>query len=579
MSMQPGVDTVSPSPPVTVLPAVLDGGRAVEPTLWNIGAALARAARTPGPGRIEYLRADGTRLRQDYPALLEQAGRLLGGLRQAAEQAARGEGSGAGLVPGATVVLQISNEPDLLAAFWACVLGGYVPVPVRSVGGERDRPETEQVLLAVCDLLDDPWVVTGRTGGRTGRPPAGRWLGDVEDLAVLLLTSGSTGRPKAVMLTHRNILSRCAATAAVNGLTPGERSFNWMPLDHVGGLVMFHVRDVYLRCTQVHAPMRWILADPTRWLDGMHTHRSTVTWAPNFAFGLVVDHAAQLRDRRWDLSSLRYIMNGGEPVKPRTAARFLSLLARHGLPSSAMYPGWGMSETSSGVVDRIFDPLADERFVSVGRPHPGVRLRVVDEGQQIVEQGRIGRLQVDGEPITAGYFNNPAQNRQSFTDDGWFRTGDLAYIVDGLLTVTGRLDDLVEVGDVTYHGHEIESAVEELGLAEPSYVVACSVPAPHTSGRDRLTVAVRLRDGVQADTATRAIRELIHRRFGGLEADVLPVEREAIPKTGIGKPRRAELRDRLVAARLTASDRPPGSDQPRSSNQPRSSDQPRGREA
>src|SRR5438876_307829 len=123
------------------------------------------------------------------------------------------------------------------------------------------------------------------------RSPADRrWHdSDWDDLAVLLLTSGSTGLPKAVTLTHGNILSRSAATAATNGLTAAARSFNWMPLDHVGGLVMFHARDVYLGCEQVHAGIDWILADPLRWLATIDRYRCGNTWAPNFAFGLIND--------------------------------------------------------------------------------------------------------------------------------------------------------------------------------------------------------------------------------------------------------------------------------------------------
>jgi acyl-CoA synthetase (AMP-forming)/AMP-acid ligase II len=400
-------------------------------------------------------------------------------------------------------------------------------------------------------MLDNAWVITDAP---VEAPLAGAWLGRVadlrdhppatgfhparpDDLAALLLTSGSTGLPKAVMLTHRNIVSRSVASAQTRGMSRANRTFNWMPLDHVGGLIMFHARDVLLGCHQVHARLQWVLADPLRWLDAISEHRCDTTWAPNFAFALIVDRAGRFGDRTWDLRSLTYIMNGGEPIKARVARRFLSILAPFGLPPTAMHPGWGMSETSAGVVDRVFTMDAssdDDRFVPVGTPHPGVSLRVVDDSGEVAAEGTVGRLQAAGLPISQGYYGNPEQNRQSFTEDGWFKTGDLAYITDGVLTVVGRADDAMEIGGVTYYGHEIEAAVEELPFVEPSYTVACDIP-------DGLAIFFHPRSGVPSDAENWQIVAHVARRFGVRVRYVLPVSKQDVPKTGIGKLRRAQL--------------------------------------
>ena len=533
-------------------PAILDGGELPDPAVRNLSEALVRAADS-GTGGICYLSIDGTDHVQSYAHLLRDAARILGGLRER------------GLAPGDRVVLQIANPPDLLAAFWACQLGGFLPVPVTPGHTEAERSNATRLLGEVWLAFGNPAVLADPGAGRPAVPDgaawAASWLGTVEalrapapagdwqpggwdDPAVLLLTSGSTGVPKAVVLSHGNILSRSAGTAAVHGLTPAARTFNWMPLDHVGGLVMFHLRDVYLACHQVHAPMPWVMADPLRWLEGMSRYRSGITWAPNFAFGLIVDRAAELPGRDWDLSNLGYIMNGGEPVKPRVARRFLNLLARYGLPPTAMWPGWGMSETSAGVVDCCFsmtDSSDDDRYVPVGVPHPGVTLRIVDEHDDVVPVDTVGRLQAHGEPITRGYHLNPEQNRRSFTADGWFRTGDLAFLHDGALVVTGRDDDVIVVGGESYHGHEIESAVEEFGFVEPSYTVACVV-GQEAGGTDELAVFYHLRGGTDGAEAARLIRDRVTERFGVPVAHVARVAKEDVPKTGIGKLRRAQLR-------------------------------------
>lgn len=529
----------------------VDGGELPPLPFDSLPAALISAARA-GTGDIVYVHDDGTESRQTYAELLDRARRILTGLRLR------------GVQRGDKVLLQTDVEADLLAGFWACVLGGFVPVPVTAGTTPAQRSDAGRLLLDVWQMLGRPWVLSqervaesadrwvgtpailGEHDAATDLPPAA-----LDDLAVLLLTSGSTGLPKAVMLSHRNILSRSVATAAVNDLHDRTRTFNWMPLDHVGGLVMFHARDVVLACHQVHARLSWVLEDPLRWLDAMSRHRSEVTWAPNFAFGLINDRAGQMAGRSWDLSALRYIMNGGEPIKPSVANAFLRLLGTYGLPPTAMYPGWGMSETTAGVVDCQYSAAgsADDRYVAVGRPHPGVRLRVVDEHDRVLAQRRVGRLQAAGPTITAGYYDNPEQNAASFTADGWFRTGDLAYLDEGTLVVTGRVDDVIVIDGADFHGHEVEATVEELASVEPSFTVACMV-SDAAGGPERLAVFLHPRATADLGVLTREVRERVRQRFGVEVAHVVPVAREDVPKTGIGKLRRAHLRRNFEAGRL-----------------------------
>ncbi|MEO3778264.1 AMP-binding protein [Micromonospora sp. B11E3] len=547
----------------TISPAIANGGPPPALTVPTLGEALVRAARLPGSGHLTYIAEDGSESRQTYGELLQDASLILAGIR----------GREDGPAPGDRVLVQIDHAPSLLAAFWACVLGGFVPVPVSADPPPAAGMSAAELLAGVWGVLGRrAWVVTGDGPGATtpvdatgSRAWAERLLGSVtelrrcaptperqadfhradpDDVAVLLLTSGSTGLPKAVRLTHRNILSRAVAATDVRGLTTANRSFNWMPLDHVGGLAMFHVRDVLLGCHQVHANHRWVIADPLRWLAAMSRHRSHSTWAPNFAFGLINDRAQDLAGQSWDLSQLGYIMNGGEAVKARIARRFLALLAPFGLPGTAIHPGWGMSETSAGVVESVFDPESssdEDRFVSLGRPHPGVELRVVDERGAILPEGTVGRLQVRGAAITAGYDNNPEQNRQTFTDDGWFKSGDLAFIRDGELTVTGRADDIIEVGGVSYHSHEIEAVVEEMTFVEPSYTVVCPDGAADSAG---LLIFLHLRPGTDHELAEREVGRHVSDRFGTRHVRVIHVDRDEVPKTGIGKLKRAQLLQR-----------------------------------
>ncbi|MFD5074454.1 AMP-binding protein [Streptomyces sp. NPDC058371] len=528
--------------------AVLHGDPLPDLPVRNLAEALVRAARMTDAGEIVCLNGSSAPSVRSYADLLLDAARILRGARDR------------GVRPGDRVVLQISDQLDLLAAFWACQLGGFVPVPLTADPPVGSPLSAAGLVAGVCGILDEPWVISPEGVG------VPRWLGTVDgmrsestahdfhavgldDPAVLLLTSGSTGVPKAVTLTQRNILSRAHATALVRGLSRRNRTFNWMPLDHVGGLIMFHVRDVFLGCHQVHARIPWVLEDPLRWLDAINEYRCDTTWAPNFAFGLVADQADRIASRSWDLSTLVYVMNGGEAVKPKVARRFLSLLAPFGLPPSAMHPGWGMSETSSGVVDCVLpaeDSTDEDRFVCVGRPHPGVSVRVVDDDGWPVKAGVIGRVQVTGAPVTPGYYDNDRQNQQSFSVDGWFKTGDLGFVSAGGLTVTGRADDVIEIDGVAYYGHEIESAVEELPFVEPSFTVACA----GVSGGS-LAVAFHPRSGTTSDLNNWRVVEHVANRFGIGVSRVCSVRKEDVAKTGIGKIKRLEVAQ-LLAAYLSA---------------------------
>ena len=427
---------------VTLKPAALSRGKQLclrPDASKTLPEALRRAAiRQPKHG-VRYVQMDGSEVFQSYPELLAEAEGILGGLRRL------------GLKPGDKVIFQFELNQDFIPVFWGCMLGGLVPVPIAVA------PTYHQVNGAVSKLhnawlmFDRPVVLTSLRLApairsvsrlfkseefrvvvveelRTAAPDYTCHSCQPDDLALILLTSGSTGLPKGVMQCHRSILARSAATIQHDDFTEHDVSLNWFPLDHVGGLVMYHIRDVYAACQQIQVTVQAILEEPLKWLDLVHRHRATITWAPNFAFALVNSRAKEFSPRQWDLSSLRFILNGGEAIVAKTARRFLQLLAPYGLPPTAMRPAWGMSETCSGVTSSheftLDSTTDDDAFVEVGPPLPEVALRIVDTLDCVVPEETIGRLQIQGPTITSGYYANPELNREVFTGDGWFNTGE-----------------------------------------------------------------------------------------------------------------------------------------------------------
>ncbi|MFJ7104007.1 amino acid adenylation domain-containing protein [Streptomyces albogriseolus] len=539
------------------VPAVSEGPDLAEPSVPSWAEALRRAAAR-GRGDIVHVHADGSEHRRTYASLVPEASRVLAGLRRA------------GLRPGDQVILQCDVTEDFLAVLWGCVLGGFVAVPL-TVPASYDTPSAALTKLeGIWRMLGRPWIVcsAGREAGLRAVAARQDWPGPrittadalreapedhdwhpagPDDLLLMLMTSGSTGLPKAVRLTHRNVLTRSAATEQMNGLGADDVSLNWIPLDHVTGVVMFHLRDVYLGCRQVHAPTSWILQDPLRWMDLADRHRVTVTWAPNFAFGLLAEQAHRFTGRAWDLSPMRLVMNAGEVVVASAARTFLHTLQPFGLPQDVMHPGWGMSETCSVVTDAVLpaEPVPGEgTFVSCGRPYPGFAMRIVDERGTVLTEGEAGRFQVRGTSVTGGYHDNPAANAEAFTDDGWFDTGDLAFLRDGELHITGRAKDVIIVNGVNHYSHEIEACVEELPYAERSFTAAVAVRTDPSSPTDELALFLHLTPEATADPA-RALREIagkVTREIGVSPSFLIPVARDAVPKTEIGKIQRTRLR-------------------------------------
>ncbi|MEU5364425.1 AMP-binding protein [Streptomyces sp. NPDC005925] len=550
---------------VPAAPAVLHGGDLPGPAVGTLGEALLRAVRSPHG--VVLVDRDGTATRRTYRELYDDAARVRAGL------------AGAGARPGTRVILRTAEAADLLAAFWACVLGGMVPLPVSRDTG-ADAVEEAAAAVGEAWLVGDalPAGLSARVrplgpvralrAAGAGVPSAPPVTARPDDLAVLTLTSGSGGRPKAVPLTHRHVLSRARATALARGLGTRTRSLNWMPLDHVSGIVMFHVRDVLLSCHQVHADTAWVRADPLRWLDLADSERIDTTWAPNPAFAVLVDRLAREPHRDWDLSGLRYVMNGGAPVKDRVVRQFVAALGRYGLPPDAVHPGWGMPETASGVVDSVFTPGGGppRRFVPVGVPHPGVSVRVVDERGEVLPTGVVGRLQVTGAPVVHAYLEDGAVRRAPLSADGWLVTDDLAYVADGELVVTGRADGLVELNGAEWYGHEIEDAVEELPCVLPASAVARPVPVgageDGEGGPAGPAVFFRPRPGVPPGTAEVRVRERLRSRFGAEAVRVRALAEHELPRTATGKLRRSELAARLPDARCPAAAEAPRTEGP-----------------
>ncbi|MBD2498496.1 SDR family NAD(P)-dependent oxidoreductase [Nostoc sp. FACHB-280] len=529
-----------------------------------------KQAATNSTRGISYIKSNGSEQVQSYRELWQDAQRILAGLRKL------------GLQPQDKVIFQLEDNQDFICAFWGCVLGGFVPVPVSITPNYEPANSNASKLQNTWQMLGKPLVLTSANLApdidnffrllnlenfqivtvyqlRQYEPDLKLHPSQPEDLAILFLTSGSTGIPKCVMLNHRNILSMTTGLILMGHFSSQESVLNWMPLDHVGALVSLSIMAVSLGCQQIHIPTNLIVQNPLKWLDLIDQHQATISWAPNFAFSLICDALDNLSDsaidincqcQQWNLSSMKFIINAGEPIVIKTARNFLKLLGRYGLVSNAIHPAFGMCETSSGITysdSFSLESSSDETsFVELGLPIAGAALRIVDENEQIVAENTIGRLQVKGTSVTSGYYQNHQANQEVFTVDGWFNTGDLGFLHQGRLTITGRIKDVIIINGLNYYCHEIEAAVEELKGVEVSFTAACAVRQPGIN-TDKLAIFFHtsIIDDKSLLALLKEIRTCVVNKVGINPDYLIPVNKEIIPKTAIGKIQRSQLSRRF----------------------------------
>lgn len=527
--------------------------------------------------QITFIEGDNEQRTMSFRRLRQRATGALGALQRR------------GVQRGDALILYIADNERFLEMFWACVLGGIVAVPLAP--GAAD--EHWRKLLRVFAQLDRAWVcidapalerfdgytaahqltaesqsLRARTLVLGGLDVAGQPAAPVQvqatDLAFIQYSSGSTGDPKGVMLTHRNLMANIAMIIEGAAFTDQDSALSWMPLSHDMGLIGFHLTQ--LAAGIEHAIMRTELfaRRPLLWLDLASQRRCTVLCSPNFGYQHYLRQYEHRSPQGLDLSAVRLIFNGAEPISADVCRRFMQTMAPHGLKASAMFAVYGLAEASLAVsfaprgapldtvvVDptrlRVGEPVRHDaldggrvsELVKVGPPLPGVELRIVDDSGATLDSGRLGHLLIRGDNVTTGYYQDPARSAEVISADGWLTTGDLGFIWDGQLVIAGREKDLVIINGQNHYPHDLERIAAEVVDIEANRVAAAGVRDP-SSGTEELAFFVIHRSTV-ADFMPKVIelRRRIQQQTGLDAVHVIPVRQ--IPKTTSGKLQRYAL--------------------------------------
>jgi fatty-acyl-CoA synthase len=495
-----------------------------------------------------------------------------------------------GVGRGDRVALMLRTERAFFDAFAGALAVGAVPVPLYPPVRREDllayTRRQEQILrnagarvlvtfaqverLGALIRARVPMLTAVTTADRlagAGEPaPATERRPTADDPALIQYTSGSTGDPKGVLLSHANILANIRGIGDALQIQSDDVGVSWLPLYHDMGLIGLWLGALYFGVPVVLMSPLTFLARPSRWLWAIHRHRGSVSAAPNFAFDLCARRVADDEVEGLDLSSWRVAVNGSEAVRAETIDRFVRRFSPHGFRPEAMRPAYGLAESSCAVTvsvagrparvdvlargpfeaSRAIQPAPANdpralRLVSSGRPLPRHGVRIVGaDGQPVVDR-MAGQIEFRGPSTTRGYFRNAAATLAA-AHDGWTRSGDLGYLSDGDLFVTGREKDLIIKGGRNISPDEIEAVVSDVPGIRPSCVAAFGIPEPST-GTERLVVVAESRDPRAAHgDLERAVRSCLVARIGIPPDAVVIGAPRSVLKTPSGKIRRDATR-------------------------------------
>lgn len=510
-----------------------------------------------------------------YAQLYERALKLLNYLREK------------GLKEGDELVIYTNQTEQLVDAFWAGILGRIVVVPVTT--GVND--EHQMRLLRILKTLQKPYIFIDRdtftkldnfvtatgqehvieeyktqtivtdqiTGLSQQATPAEVTL---EDIAFIQFSSGSTSEPKGVVLTHANLSTNIRAIISASMLTATDSCLSWMPLTHDMGLIGFHLTPLVAGVNQLLMSPELFIKRPMLWLNLVSDKKVTLTCSPNFGYQFYLrNFQVDKCSEGFDLSHLRQIYNGAEPISVETCEKFVAEMKQYGLKDTVIFPVYGLAEASLAVsfpdpekkyklynVERSSLTLGGEvklnkeesdtglRLISEGKVVDGCTVAIFDENNILLPEKVVGRICIKGDNVTKGYYKPEMNN----FFDGWLDTGDLGFILNGELVVTGRMKDIIFQNGQNYYPHDLERIIDSVEGIEEGKSACVAVPHP-SSNKDEVMVFVvfRRKKDEEILSLIREIRGLVNKKTGVEVKYIIPITK--LPKTTSGKLQRYKL--------------------------------------
>lgn len=501
-----------------------------------------------------------------------------------------------GLSKGDTVGLVLIDPEEFILSFFACLRIGVIAVPLYPPMSMADLDAYIEKLTRICQNAQCKVMIASERVHNVlwqvvDQVPSMKTLLQVDDLtkhnqalqspeihpeeiAFLQYTSGSTSDPKGVMVTHASLYANCHAILydALKIDPVHDVTVSWLPQYHDMGLIGFVIAPMMAGMSSVYIPTIRFLKRPNLWLETIHTHGGTCTFCPPFALALAARRARPADLERWDLSRLRIVGVGAEPIQPDGARQFTELFSEHcGMPTTAVLPAYGMAEaTLAMTLKSVNQPMRTihidfERFqaektaeivepgentaefVSCGSTFPNHDIAIFGEDGQKLPDGVEGEIHFRGPSVAAGYYLNEEETKEAFREDGWLATGDLGFMLDGEVYVSGRVKDLIIVNGRNIHPQSIEWPLYDLDGVRPGNVVAFS-----RRGRSTEEIFICVETTADApENLEQRVRDTVIREFGVPVEQVIMLQAGQLPKTSSGKLQRRLTRKMFEEGTLT----------------------------
>ncbi|MEE9344970.1 MAG: fatty acyl-AMP ligase [Methylococcales bacterium] len=516
-------------------------------------------------------------------------------LRQQAMQLARRLLS-FGCKRGSRITLIADTHPDFLRFFYACQYAGLVPValpipvtlgshkayvsqiksflaaskPTVAIAPEGYLPLMEEAATGMdIDFIGSPEQFNQFPEGSPELVPSGS-----DELAYLQFTSGSTRFPRGVMIDQKTVMSNLTgiATHGVK-LREGDRCVSWLPYYHDMGLVGLVLVPISAQVSADYLGTREFAMRPRQWLNLMSRNKATISFGPPFGYELCERRLKASEAEKLDLSAWRVAGVGAEMIRSSSLERFADALAPAGFDRKAFIPCYGMAECSLAIsfadleqaikVDTVdADHLADtsharpadpedssgirtRSFVDCGRLLPGYEIEVRDADGLVLDDRQAGSIYLRGDSVMSGYYKNPEATAEALSADGWLNTGDIGYLVDGRIFITGREKDLIIINGRNIWPQDLEYIAEQQDDVRPGDALAFAAPGP-----DVEDIAVMVVQSRETDEAKR--RNLVERLEGlvrnnlGIECYVELAPLHTLPRTSSGKLSRSKAQQNFI---------------------------------
>lgn len=498
-----------------------------------------------------------------------------------------------GLKPGDEVIFQFQSVRNFVVTFWACIFGKMIPIPVTfgvsaevlnkisNVWKKLHNPYLISDFDPLKDILSKHHVETKNdifqemsTKLISFEKPS--YTDQVlplpasnTDIVFIQFSSGSTGTPKGVINKQENILYYIDHNTNHLEISASDRFLGWMPLTHDMGLIFFHILPLITNAPQFLMPPILFLTYPELWVESLAKHQISISGSPNFGYKHALDSMEKAKLTGLSYENLRIMINSAEPVSIPICKSFTASLAPYGFAADVIKPGYGLAEAVLGVSLCIGDAPSlqehsiDRSQLQVGNAiqflepdhintagyadlgvFDGTEIKITDEENNTLDDNVLGYINLRSRAVTSGYYNDPEMTNKVLSEDGWLNTGDLGFIREKHLVITGRAKEMILIKGQNYFPNDLDKVIEELPEIQFQQAVCCSMFNEEKFQDDIYVFMMHQGTSDEFFALTNKLKKHLKLSIGLSVQKVIKVPR--IPKTTSGKIQRYILRDNYL---------------------------------